>query len=180
LSPNVDPTPTSAAARRPNPETVGALLDITWRIVDAEDARREGINGKASSLATFASLVLSLTATLGGEFLILDDRWQLTLYLLGLVSLVASVAVAVLVLLPRQRQMFSISYLDRLPTRPEVAKAPEEVQGEAMRGLIAALKTDRDLNRRNAQRVFRGFLLLFFGLSTVAVEAAVVAVNGSP
>jgi len=52
---------------QPNPATVEALLDTTWRMVAAETARTDGLDRKAATLATFASLLASLTATLGGQ-----------------------------------------------------------------------------------------------------------------
>jgi hypothetical protein len=52
----------------PIPETVEALLDTTWRVAAPEGARTDALDRKAASLATFASLVLSLSATLGGRF----------------------------------------------------------------------------------------------------------------
>ena len=158
---------------------MAALLDITWRTVDAESARREGINGKASSLASFAAVVLSLTATLGREFLRLEDGWQLALYTLSLLSLVAALGVAVWALLPQKRQVFGAAYLASFPEWSQIVKAPELVQGEAMRGLLAGLKTDRELNHRNAQRVFAGFVLLGAGLLAVALEALIAAFEGA-
>jgi hypothetical protein len=162
-----------------NPTTVAALLDITWRTVDAESARREGINGKAASLASFAAVVLSLTATLGREFLRLEDDWQLALYTVSLLCLVAALGVAVWALLPQKRQVFAVSYLARFPDWSEVVKPPELVQGEAMRGLLDGLESDRELNHRNARRVFTGFILLGVGLFAVALEAMIAAVDGT-
>lgn len=178
VSRTVDPDAALASTQQPNPATVEALLDITWRMVDAEDSRREGVNQKASSLATFTSLVLSLTATLGGEFLQLDEGWALGLYLASLLVLAAALAVAIVVLLPRRRQTLSTAYLDRFPTWAEILKEPAHVRGEAMQGLIATLKADRELNHRNAGRLFLGFALLFLGLCLVAVEAAAIALVG--
>lgn len=178
LSPTADPHRASEAAGQINPATVGALLDITWRTVEAESVRRESINGKATSLASFASVVLSLTATLGGEFLSLEDRWQLALYLVSLTALVSSLAVAVWALLPQKRHVLGATYLARFPTWSEIAKTPEEVQGEAMQGLIRTLERDREVNHQTARRVFAGFILLAVGLFAVALEAMIVAVNG--
>jgi hypothetical protein len=123
--------------------------------------------------------VLSLTATLGREFLRLEDGWQLALYTVSLLSLVAALGVAVWALLPQKRQVFGATYLASFPEWSQIVKAPELVQGEAMRGLLAGLKTDRELNHRNAQRVFAGFVLLGGGLLAVAVEALIAAFEGA-
>lgn len=77
MSRTFDPEAAGERAEQPNPATVEALLDITSRMVDAEDGRRESVNSKASSLATFTSLVLSLTAPLGGRVPRLDEGWAL-------------------------------------------------------------------------------------------------------
>jgi hypothetical protein len=179
VCPSVDPDPPPEVAPQLNPATVAALLDITWRTVEAESARREGINGKASALASFAAVVLSLTATLGGEFARLEDSLQLALYLVSLAALVGSLAVAVWTLLPQKRQVFGTSYLVRFPEWSQIVKTPEEVQGEAMTGLIMSLERDRELNHRNAQRVFSGFILLAVGLCAVALQAVLAAISES-
>jgi hypothetical protein len=169
--------PAAVPRREPDRATVEALLETTWRLVDAERARREGINQKASSLATFASLVLSLTATLGAEFLErLDEAWALSLYLVSLVALAGTIAVAIFVLLPRGRVTLGMAYIESFPTWSEITKPPEQVRGETMRGLVAALAHDRALNERDARRVFAAFLMLFVGLTLVAAEAAISAI----
>jgi hypothetical protein len=56
------------AKPRPNPETVTAVHDIVWRVADAETSRTDGLDRKAATLATFASLLTTLTATLGLRF----------------------------------------------------------------------------------------------------------------
>lgn len=48
---------------QPNPETVEVLLDTTWRVASAESGRTEGLDRKAATVATFASVVAALTAT---------------------------------------------------------------------------------------------------------------------
>ena len=85
----------SVVAPRPNPETVEALLDASWRVAAAEAARTDAVDRKASSLATFASLVAALTATLGIQFVEeIDTVWAIALFIAGLASLVLSVGLA--------------------------------------------------------------------------------------
>ena len=50
---------------RPNPETVEALLDTTWRVAQTETARTDALDRKAATAASFASVLATLTATLG-------------------------------------------------------------------------------------------------------------------
>jgi hypothetical protein len=98
-------------------------------------------------------------------------------YLISLAALTSAVAIAIFALLPRERMMLGIAYVRRFPTGSEVAKAPVMVQGETMRGLIDTLAADRSLNQQIARWVFRAFVLLFFGLLLVALEAAVIAIR---
>src|SRR5688572_10385466 len=95
----------------PNPETIEALLDTTWRLAEAENARTEDLDRKATSLATFAALVVSLTATLGTAFLTgLHSVWTLATFAAGVGLLGSSVAAAVAVLLPNEHLTLSIGY----------------------------------------------------------------------
>jgi hypothetical protein len=66
-------TLSDVATQHPNPETVEALLDTTWRVADAEAARTDGLDRKLTSLATFASLLISVVAVLGGRLFERDD-----------------------------------------------------------------------------------------------------------
>lgn len=92
-----------AIAPEINPQTVEALLDTTWRMAEGEGGRTDGLDRKASSVATFSSLVLSLTATLGGRLLeAFSHAWAFGLYLFGLVALIASVVCAVRALFPEE------------------------------------------------------------------------------
>ncbi len=117
----------------PNPETVEALLDTTWRIVASEDARTDALDRKASTVATFASLVATLTATLGLRFVErFETWWALTLFISGLGALVVSVVVAVVALFPREYLSLGVSYLRRFPTWAEIRKPPARVRGETM------------------------------------------------
>jgi hypothetical protein len=161
---------------RPNPETVVALLDTTWRVSSFEHARTDTLDRKAATLATFASLVLSLVATLGRGFLErFADLWAILLYVTGLGLLVSSIGLSMLVLLPKEQLTLGLDYLRRFPKWSEILKPPEQVQGDVMRGLIEALVRERKLNRDKARRVRRAFKCLFLGLLFVSAEAAILA-----
>jgi hypothetical protein len=161
---------------RANSETVEALLDTTWRVSSFENARTDTLDGKAATLATFASLVLSLVATLGRGFLDrFPDLWAVLLYVAGLGLLVASIGLSMLVLLPKEQLTLGLDYLRRFPKWSEILKPPEQVRGEVMRGLVEALARERTLNRDKARRVRQAFKCLFFGLLFVTAEAAILA-----
>jgi hypothetical protein len=164
------------AAPQVNPATVEALLDTTWRVAAAETARTDALDRKASTLATFSSLLASLTATFGLRFVETAHAvWALVGFCIGLAALVASVALAVLALLPSGYLALGTPYLRRLPTWDEIRKPPEEVRGETMQGLVAALVRERRVNDRKAETVRNAFLALLLGLAAIAAEASILA-----
>lgn len=159
-----------------NPETVMVLLDTTWRVAGAEAARTDALDRKAATLATFASLLTSLTATLGPRILATtDDGWSVVAFSASLLALVFSVFFAVVALLPREYLTLGIAYMQRFPTWSEIRKEPEEVRGETMRGLIQALAREREANDQKVRLVKWGFLSLLAGLMLIAGEAATLA-----
>ncbi len=160
---------------QPIPETVDALFDTTWRVVGAESARTDALDRKAASLATFASLVLSLTAALGGRLVEAHESvWVFGLYAAGLAFLVVAIATAVWVLLPKEQLMLGSAYLDRFTTWSVVLKSREQVQGDVMASLIEAIACERHVNGRKANAVRWSFLILVAGLSITAADAAIV------
>jgi hypothetical protein len=167
-----------AVAPEPVPETVEALLDTTWRVTAAESARTEALDRKASTLATFASLVLSLSATLGGRFVAGHQAaWVFALFALGLFFLVAATALSVWVLLPKEHLMLGVAYLDGFTKLPETVKPRVQVQGETMAGLVAAIALERRGNRGKARGVRWAFVSLLAGLAISAAGAAIVTAD---
>jgi hypothetical protein len=166
------------ARPRINPETVEVLLDTTWRMAGAEIARTDALDRKAATLATFASLLTSLTATLGFRFLESTAAlWAPAVFSLGLLALVLSVVLAVVALLPREYLTLGMAYLERFPTWSEIRKEPEDVRGETMRGLIVAVVREREANDHKGILVRYGFLTLLLGLVLIAGEAATLALR---
>ena len=162
---------------RPNPATVSALLDTTWRVAAAEGARTSDLDRKAISVTTFAGLVLSLTAALGGRNVAAFDRWWMVVpYLGGLAALVSAAALGARVLLPKETETLAMAYLDRFPNWSEILKPPETVQGETMAGLIEAVAKERSINRLKAHDVRRAFLFLLGGLALVLIEGVTLVV----
>lgn len=114
---------------KPNPETVEVLLDTLWRVTASEAAVTEDLDRKASTLATFASVVLSLTASLGAGFLeAFAEQWAFALYVAGLLALLGSVALAVRVLWPKGHVTLSMARIERFPMWSEILKSPEQVR----------------------------------------------------
>lgn len=164
-----------AIGPKPDPQTVEVLLDTTWRISAEERAQTESLDGKASTLATFASVVLSLTASLGAGFLAaFDEAWAFSLYVLGLLALIGSVFLAVRVLLPKEHVTLGVEYIRRFPMWSEILKPPEQVRGETMKSLIEALARERRANRDKSRSVRRAFQLLLVGLAFVVLQASIL------
>lgn len=162
-----------------NPATVEALLDTTWRMVAAETARTDGLDRKAATLATFASLLASLTATLGGRFTSsVEELWAFGLFCSGLLALVLSVGLAVKALLPGEHLSLGAAYLKQFAMWSEIRKPPEQVRGETMRSLIEVIARERELNDGKAEQIRVAFLLLFAGLVLLAAEAATLSAEG--
>jgi hypothetical protein len=162
----------------PNPETVEALLDTTWHLTASEAFRTEALDRKSATLATFASLLTALTATLGLRFV--EDNpvwWTVTLFTGTLVLLGAAVGLAVLVLLPREYLTLGIDYLRRFLTWSEILKAPEQVRGETMRGLIEAIAREREANDSKARLVRGAYLALAAALVLAIAEAVTLGWN---
>lgn len=114
------------------------------RIAGAEASRTDSLDRKASTLATFSSLLTSLTATLGVRFVEEAGAiWAVIVFCLGLAVLVVSVALAVRALLPTEYLTLGTAYLERFATWGEILKPPERVQGDTIRTLVEAVARER-------------------------------------
>ena len=161
-----------------HPETVSAVHDIAWRAAEAESRRTDGIDRKAATLATFASLLTSLTATLGFRFVEVYPT-VLSLLLLGsaLAALAGAVFLAVRALWPTEFVGLNAAHLERLPTWSIVLRPPEYVQGAVARSLIRALARERQSNDRKVVSLRRGLVCLIGGLVLVVLQTATLAVR---
>lgn len=161
---------------RPNPKTVEAIYDIVWRVASAEGGRTDGLDRKAATLATFASILTSLTATLSFGFVQeVSTWWAFALFAAALTAMAASVFQAVRALLPKEYVSLGMDYLERLPKWSEIMKDPEDVRGEAVQGVVAAIAIERRTNDGKVANVRRAFKLLLVGLVLICSEAATLA-----
>jgi hypothetical protein len=146
-------------------------------MASAEAVRTDALDRKAASLATFASLVLSLTAATGGRLTraAAHDGWLFLSYTSGLAALATAVGIAVAVLFPKEQLTLGIAFLRRFTTWSESLRSPEDVRGETMAGLIEAIARERVLNRQKTFMVRAALLLLLAGLASIAVDAAIVS-----
>lgn len=167
-------TPDSA-----NPETVSAGLDVAWRVSDAIGAQVDALERKAASVATFAGLIVSVTAAFGTRKLESDD-WLLDLHLAALSALVAAIFFALLALRPRRHlRLPATAYLQGLNSREQMRRPAFEIRGETMSALVEGIEHERGIRRRKAAHVFVAFVLLTAGLGALAVEAATLTVRKS-
>jgi hypothetical protein len=167
-----------AVSPQPNPETVATLLDTAWRVADVELSRTGSVDRRAATLATFASLLTTLTATLGTQFLErIEETWATAVYCGGLAALTLSVALSVKALLPGEFATLDTESVRRLPSWSQILKAPGEVRGELLGALVISIGRERQANVTRARAVRHALLLLVFGLVLIAVEAATLAVE---
>jgi len=164
-----------AVAPTLNPRTVEVLLDTTWRVATQEEARRDGLDRKATSLATFVAVAIALTAPLGLRTLGRDAAWWLlTLYGGSLIALLAAVSLAVAVLAPTAPLTLPMVYLERFPKWSETLKSPNEVRGETTARLIEALARERAANERKTRMARSAFAFLLFALVLLVVQASIL------
>jgi hypothetical protein len=167
-------TPDSA-----NPETVSAGLDVAWRVSDAIGAQVDALERKAASVATFAGLIVSVTAAFGTRKLESDD-WLLDLHLAALSALVAAIFFALLALRPRRHlRLPATAYLQGLNSREQMRRQAFEIRGETMGSLVQGIEHERRVRREKALYVFLAFIFLTAGLGALAAEAATLTVRKS-
>jgi hypothetical protein len=133
---------------------------------------------KASTLATFASLVTALIGTLGLQFVETSRIWwTVSLFSATLIVLLVAVVVSIVALFPREYLTLGMDELERFPTWSAILKSPEQVRGETMKGLIAALARERQTNLVKAQLVKWSYAILTCGLVLSAVQAVTLALR---
>ena len=168
----------SVVAPEPNPETVATLLDTTWRLTDAEAARTDALDRKAATIATFASLLSALTATVGLGFVnTLENWWAFVLFASGIAALTGSLVCAVRMLWPREYITLGISYIERFTTFDNVLRPPADVRGETMESLIEVIARERSLNDLKTQWLRLSLAFLVTGLTLISAEGVILGIE---
>lgn len=130
----------NAVEPRPNPETVAALLAITWRVAAGEAKQTEALDRKATAVATFAAVLATLSATLGIAFAEgLATWWAFLLFVGGVAALVAAVALAVAVLEPVEYLSLGARQLEWCSSWSVIRESPEKVRGDTMKTIIVSV-----------------------------------------
>ena len=168
----------SVVAPEPNTETVAALLDTTWRLTDAEAARTDALDRKAATIATFASLLSALTATVGLGFVnTLESWWAFALFASGIAALTGSLFCAVRMLWPREYVTVGIEYIRRFPKWSETLKAPSQIRGETMATLVEVIAVERGANDRKTFWLRLSLGLLVSGLVLIGLEGVTLGIE---
>jgi hypothetical protein len=93
------------------------------------------------------------------------------------VSLSFSAVAAARSLEPTEHLGLDSAYVERLPSWRYVSQRPDQVQGEAIAGLVRAIANERMLNERKALRIRLALRLMVVGLVLIGGEAATLAAN---
>src|SRR5687767_12724428 len=126
--------PDAGYEEEPREESVGALLEITERIIDDERARGANLTSKTSTLAGFSGTILSVVAVFGRELFRLDlgGVGEPVVRMLFLVSVVALATAATLaiggVLRPQTRLAIRTEQVQRFAGPPWVSATPVEIK----------------------------------------------------
>lgn len=161
---------------RANPETVEALLDVTWRVAAGEAQRTGALDGKATAVATFAAVLATLSATLGVAFVeLLATWWAFVLFVGGVAALMAAAVLAVTALEPEEYLTLGARQLERYSTWSVVREPPEKVRGDAMRTIIVSISRERRANARKARATRNALRLVVAALLFIGAEAGILA-----
>jgi tetrahydromethanopterin S-methyltransferase subunit B len=165
-------------------DTVEALLDSVRHFLDAEDTRSQSFMARASGLAGFAGLIVSVSGIVGRE--LFRHEWgsgfseslATTSFVIGVASLFATLASAVFgVLWPRAFDTISMDEIRRYPLREMIYQPKVVVQGRTLRGPVEALASERDRNSRKASWLKWAYGFLVVALALVALAALTLGVD---
>jgi hypothetical protein len=156
-----------------NPETVDALLDVTWKLLDDERDRDTSFNTRAVGVAGFAGIIAALAASTSKDLLgaSLESPWRAiatTVFVLAMVSLAATVLVVIQgVLRPRESLSLGAAEISRYPTWEFVGADKAMVQGRTLLGLTKALLRQRERNDKKASALKWAYRWLLVGLLAI-------------
>lgn len=148
------------AAERPeglNAETVEAVLDLTWKLLDDERERDASFNTRAVGIAGFAGIIGTLAGAVSRDVLgaQLLEPWRTVaavIFVIAMVALGITVVVVILgVLRPRESLSLGAAEIRRYPTWEFVGADKALVQGRALLGLTRALLRQRERNDAKAE-----------------------------
>lgn len=164
-------------------ETVEALLDVMWKLLDDEGSREGSVNVRGVGVVGFAGVSVGLAATVAKSAL--DPRlpagWRFTSLGLFVAALLVLVAVAIYtlmaVLLPRDRPTLGIQEVERYPTWAAISRPVEVEQGRVMNGLLTSLAETREINDTKARALRWSYRGLVAGLVLLSVLGLILGLR---
>ena len=161
-------------------DTVDALVETTWGLIEDEIGVGQALETRASALAGFAGVILTLAGAVGsvegasrqphGAKIVIVISFGL-----GLALLVATILVSVLLVLrPRPVEKLAMQEVARYPTHEFVYRDKVEIQGRTLRGLVTSLASLRDASDVMGRRLRWAYLVFAAGLICIAVESFVL------
>jgi hypothetical protein len=168
-----------------NPRTVETLLAEVREQLKAEDAREQSFNTRAGGLAGFVGIIVAVTT--GAGQLALDASPSCAAAILAglafgvtMLALLAALAIAIIkVLIPQESAAISIRRIESYPTWSYISRDEVMVQGEIMRGWIAALAKDRQRNSSKAKWLRRAYASLLVGVAGLVVFGGILGIDAA-
>jgi len=166
------------AAERPeglNADTVEAVLDLTWKLLDDERDRDASFITRAVGIAGFAGIIATLAGAVSRDLLgaQLLEPWKTVaaaIFVFAMTALGVTVCVVILgVLRPRESLSLGADEIRRYPTWEFVGADKALVQGRALRGLTRALLRQRARNDGKAKALRWAYRTLLAGLLAIVL-----------
>jgi len=164
------------AAERPeglNGETVEAVLELTWKLLDDERERDASFNSRAVGIAGFAGIIGTLAGAvsrdvLGVQLLEPWDTVAAIIFVIAMAALGVTAAIVMLgVLRPRESLSLGADEIRRYPTWEFVGADKALVQGRALLGLTQAILKQRERNDGKAKALRWAYRSLLTGLLAI-------------
>jgi hypothetical protein len=168
------------------PESVEELRNAVRDLLKDEDARAQGLNGRASGLTGFVGLILSVAAAAGavggrGTPAGLHHWPRIVVGVsvaTALLALVGAVFASVVkVLLPSPGVTISIGEVERYPFPEFISQDKVMIQGRLMWGFVDALKRERQRNESKARWLKLSYIVVCVGLGLVSLAGATAIVD---
>jgi MFS family permease len=156
-------------------DTVEAVLDLVWKLLDEERHRSSSIRARAVGIAGFAGLIGALTSAVSEDLLgaALAHPWRtlvLIVFVAAMVALAGTVCTVIVgVLWPREGLSLGAAEIRKYPTWEVVGSDKAMVQGRAMYGLTDTLLRQRERNDSQAKSLTWAYGLLLGGILAIVL-----------
>jgi hypothetical protein len=162
-----------------NAGTVDALLTGVQRFVDAEERRGESLNARASGVAGFVALIISVSAAVARVPAGVVHGTTLTVavlvFLVAVVVFLGAIGMAIFgVLRPSPGITVADEEIEEYPTYAWIKKLPVEIHGHLMKASIETLKTERGRNDNKAIWLNRAYVSLLIGVGCLAADGLIL------